>query len=53
MIVLDIYLIFSTILLGYVASIWSGRAGLNLLIKLVFVLVAVFGCVLVAKNVLI
>ena len=40
---ITVYLIVSSILLAWVASVWSSKAGLNLFLKSIYTLAAIWG----------
>ncbi len=48
---LETYHIASTIMLAFVACIWSSSRLPNLLIKFGFLLVAISGCIICAKDI--
>ena len=50
--VISIYLVTSTILLGFTAMIWSSKDAINCVVKLVFLMVTLMGAVLIAKDML-
>lgn len=49
---LAIYLWLSTFLLGFIASVWGTTGWANILMKLVFVVAAILGGVMIAKSVI-
>lgn len=46
---LNIFVLIATVLLAFVASIWSSKGWPNIIVKLVFVLAAVFGAIVTAS----